>query len=404
MNFLPFLSGLAAPNDLWSILINWIRGGVGNLGWTILLVTILVKAITLPLDFMSKFTQKRQNLIQQKCAPEVAKLQKKFGSDRQRLQVQTNALYKREGLKMGTGCIVMLVNMVLTMVIFFTFFASLRDMSAYEAITQYEKVESSYTTTFYNSMIDEYNDLSTNEEVEIWIEQYQNESKYLEANPGAGADDWATFVETNKPTVDAITEKASKAAVDTWNSNKASWLWVKNIWVADATTSPFPNYKELVKMASNANKEYKAYVETNITESNYNGIANLIQSNETKNNGFFILTIIIGITTYATQFIADLHNKLKNKNANLVSKQANPQSNMSMKMMQIILPIVMILFALSSSASFGIYLLASNIASIAFGEVVTLIVNKMTKKKQEEVEAVLEKEALRLMKKGKLQG
>ena len=404
MNFLPFLSGLAAPNDLWSILIGWIRGGVGNLGWTILLVTVLVKAITLPLDFMSKFTQKKQNLVQQKCAPELAKLQRKFGNDKQRLQVQTNALYKREGLKMGTGCIVMLVNMVLTMVIFFTFFGSLRDMSAYEAITQYEKVESAYTTTFYNSMIEEYAELNTTEEVEIWIEQYQNESKYLEANPGAAADAWAAFVETNKPTVDAITEKASNAAVDTWNENKATWLWVKNIWVADATTSPFPNYSELVKMANNAGKEYKSYVEANIKEGNYNQIAGLIQTNETKNNGFYILAIIIGLTTYATQLIADLHNKLKNKNANLVSKQANQQSAMSLKMMKIILPIIMIMFALTSSASFGIYLLASNVAAIAFGEITTLIVNSMTRKQQQEVEAVLEKEALRLMKKGKLQG
>ena len=404
MNFLPFLSGLAAPNDLWSILIGWIRGGVGNLGWTILLVTVLVKAITLPLDFMSKFTQKKQNLVQQKCAPELAKLQKKFGNDKQRLQVQTNALYKREGLKMGTGCIVMLVNMVLTMVIFFTFFGSLRDMSAYEAITQYEKVETSFNDVYYEELMETYPELTTREEAYTWSEQYHLESKYLEANPGAATDDWATFVESHKTNVDSAIQKASQAAVDTWNENKAAWLWVKNIWVADATTSPFPNYSELVKMANNAGKEYKSYVEANIKEGNYNQIAGLIQTNETKNNGFYILAIIIGLTTYATQLIADLHNKLKNKNANLVSKQANQQSAMSLKMMKIILPIIMIMFALTSSASFGIYLLASNVAAIAFGEITTLIVNSMTRKKQQEVEAVLEKEALRLMKKGKLQG
>ena len=215
MNIFSILGAVEAPNDLWVNLINWVKGGVGNIGWSIILVTILIKLVTTPLEFMVKLNTKKQTLVQQKCAPQLAKLQKKFGNDKQRLQVQTNALYKREGLKMGTGCIVMLVNMVLTMVIFFTFFGSLRDMSAYEAITQYEKVESAYTTTFYNSMIEEYAELNTTEEVEIWIEQYQNESKYLEANPGAAADAWAAFVETNKPTVDAITEKASNAAVDT---------------------------------------------------------------------------------------------------------------------------------------------------------------------------------------------
>ena len=63
----------------------------------------------------------------------------------------------------------------------------------------------------------------------------------------------------------------------------------------------------------------------------------------------------------------------------------------------------MIMFVLTSSASFGIYILASNIATIALGELISLIVNALTKKQRLEVEAELEKEASRLIKKGKLQ-
>lgn len=403
MNFLSFLSGLAAPNDLWSILINWIKGGVGNLGWTILLVTLMVKAITLPLDFVSKLQQKKQTLIQQKCSPEVKKLEKKFGNDRQRLQVQTNAVYKREGLKMGTSCIVMLVNMILTMVIFFTFFGSLRDMSAYEAVNQYESVESAYSDTFYAEMMDKYSNIESAEQAEVWIGQYQDKDKYIEAHTGATEEDWLAFVDANKDTIKAITDKSSKAAIDKWNDVKADWLWVKNIWVADGTVSPFPSYDELVKMAGNAGKEYKSYVEENINKDNYNQIAGLIQSNETKNNGFFILAVLAGVITYLSQFISDRHNKLKNKKAKLISDQANPTGT-AMKVMKIMLPILMVTFVLTSSASFGIYMLASNISSIALGELVSLVVNAMTKKKQLEVEETLAKEADRLIRKGKLQG
>lgn len=403
MNFLSFLSGLAAPNDLWSILINWIKGGVGNLGWTILLVTLMVKAITLPLDFVSKLQQKKQTLIQQKCSPEVKKLEKKFGNDRQRLQVQTNAIYKREGLKMGTSCIVMLVNMILTMVIFFTFFGSLRDMSAYEAVNQYESVESAYSDTFYAEMMDKYSNIESAEQAEVWIGQYQDKDKYIEAHTGATEEDWLAFVDANKDTIKAITDKSSKAAIDKWNDVKADWLWVKNIWVADGTVSPFPSYDELVKMAGNAGKEYKSYVEENINKDNYNQIAGLIQSNETKNNGFFILAILAGVITYLSQFISDRHNKLKNKKAKLISDQANPTGT-AMKVMKIMLPILMVTFVLTSSASFGIYMLASNVSSIALGELVSLVVNAMTKKKQLEVEETLAKEADRLIRKGKLQG
>ena len=403
MNFLSFLSGLAAPNDLWSILINWIKGGVGNLGWTILLVTVMVKAITLPLDFVSKLQQKKQTLIQQKCSPEVKKLEKKFGNDRQRLQVQTNAVYKREGLKMGTSCIVMLVNMILTMVIFFTFFGSLRDNSAYEAVQQYEKVEAAYSDTFYAEMMAEYDNLETKEQIEAWIGEYQNKDLYIAAHTGTTEEDWLAFVDANKDKIQAITKKASDAAVDTWHNVKADWLWVKNIWVADGTISPFPSYDELVKMAGNADKEYKEYVQNNINKDNYNQIAGLIQSNETKNNGFYILAVLAGVITYLSQFISERHNKLKNKKAKLISDQANPTGT-AMKVMKIMLPVLMITFVLTSSASFGIYMLASNVSSIAFGELVSLIVNAMTKKKQLEVEETLAKEADRLIKKGKLQG
>ncbi len=412
MNF-SFLLGLSKPNDLWTILIDWIQGGIGNLGWTILLLTVFVKLVTTPLDFVSKLSQKKQTLIQQKCAPEVAKLQKKFGNDRQRLQVQTNALYKREGLKMGTSCLVMLVNMILTMVIFFTFFASLRNVSAYEAITQYEKVETSYQTAFTTDAINAYNEgkitsidgsvINSAETVDKWAKDFSDAKTFVEANP-SDTEGWAeknTFYLQNKDAIVLITETAANAAVDTWHDVKADWLWVQNIWVSDGTTTPFPSYSELKNMSKG---KYKTYVKENINEADYNAIAGLIQSNETKNNGYFILAILAGAVTLLSQFIADFHNKLKNKNANLLSSQANPQAGMSMKMMKIIMPIIMIMFVLTSSASFGIYILASNIASIVFGEIISLIVTAMTKKKQLEVEEALEKEALRLMRKGKLKG
>ena len=73
-----------------------------------------------------------------------------------------------------------------------------------------------------------------------------------------------------------------------------------------------------------------------------------------------------------------------------------------MKMMKIVMPAVMVIFVLTSTASFGLYILASNVATIALGELTTLIVDKMTKKKRLEVEEFLEKEANRLIRKGQI--
>ena len=402
MNILSFMASVKAPSDLWTILINWMQGGIVNLGWTLLLLTIIVKLVTSPLDLMVKYTQKKQTLIQQKCAPEIAKLSKKYGSNKQAVQTQTNALYKREGLNMGMGCLVMVINLILTCTIFFTFYSTLRKVSAYEAINQYEQIEQTYENKYFETMANysDTDDITSPADAKAWIEKY---ASYDETSEDAEYLEMKAFYEANTEMFDKSYSEAKKAAVEKWNSTKSSWLWVQNIWVEDAPTKPFPTYEALKKIASNGGKYYSNYVNENITEADYKVVANIIGSSTRKYNGYYILAILAGGVTFLSQLISELHTKLKNKKANKLAKATNNQNSMSLKMMKIIMPIVMVLFVLTSSASFGIYILASNIASIAVGEIISLIVNKLTKKKQEEVEACLEKEADRLIKKGKFQ-
>lgn len=402
MNILSFMASVKAPSDLWTILINWMQGGIGNLGWTLLLLTIIVKLVTSPLDLMVKYTQKKQTLVQQKCAPEIAKLSKKYGSNKQAVQTQTNALYKREGLNMGMGCLVMVINLILTCTIFFTFYSTLRKVSAYEAINQYEQIEQTYENKYFETMANysDTDDITSPADAKAWIEKY---ASYDETSEDAEYLEMKAFYEANTEMFDKSYSEAKKAAVEKWNSTKSSWLWVQNIWVEDAPTKPFPTYEALKKIASNGGKYYSNYVNENITEADYKVVANIIGSSTRKYNGYYILAILAGGVTFLSQLISELHTKLKNKKANKLAKATNNQNSMSLKMMKIIMPIVMVLFVLTSSASFGIYILASNIASIAVGEIISLIVNKLTKKKQEEVEACLEKEADRLIKKGKFQ-
>ena len=196
------------------------------------------------------------------------------------------------------------------------------------------------------------------------------------------------------------TKAGSDAAVAKWNENKKnhSWLWIQNIWVQDGTTSPFPNYASLVSMAKSSG--YTDYITANINEDNYNRISTLIVDNSRAANGYYILAVLAGVITFGAQYITELHNKLKNKKAQILAKSAGPENAGSMKMMKIIMPAIMVIFVLTSTASFGLYILASNVATIALGEITTLIVDKMTKSKRLEVEEYLEKEANRLIRKG----
>lgn len=398
MNILSFLAEASAPKSLWVTLINWIQSGVGNLGWTIILVTLIIKLVTTPLEFWVKFNTKKQTLIQQKCAPQVAKLQKKFGNDRTSLNAQSQALYKREGLDMRSGCIVMLINTVLSLVIFITFYNDLNKVSAYEAINQYEQIESTYTSSYTQAFIDydSSDNFKTEEDVKNWFNTYN------EMQDGALKD---AEYDSKKSYIEHATNVASKSAIDNWNANKkrSSWLWIQNIWVADSTAKAFPTYANLQSIAKNSG--YGDYVAENIQQADYDKIANLIASNtERQNNGYYILPILAGLVTFLAQYISELHTKLKNKKANTVAKAASAEMGSTMKVMKIVLPIIMVVFTLSASASFGMYILASNVATIALGELSSLIINVLTKKKQLEVEESLEKEANRLIRKGKLKG
>ncbi len=431
MNLVSFICDVTAPGGLWYKLIDWFQGGIGNFGWTILLLTIIIKLIMTPIDFLVKYSTKKQTLIQQKCAPQVEKLKKKFGKDQNMVKVQTQSLYKREGLKTGAGCIIMLINLVLTIVIFFTFYASLRKASAYQAIYEYEQLNTTFYSNYYSNLASYSDDdditlenaeeitnkyvaaldfiennsteSETQEQTDAVTYSEDGETQSEETENSLSLEECQAIVDKYKSAVEYANSQAETATLDYWNNTKATWLWIDNIWVADAKTSPFPTYSGLVSLAKNGG--YTTYVSENIVEQEYNSIANLIDEQGSRSsNGYYILAVLAAVVTFLSQFLAELHNKLKNKKANTLAKDAMAQGmGGSMKIMKFVMPVIMLIFVLTTTASFGIYILASNIASIVFGELVSLIVNALTKNKQQEVEAYLAKEADRRIKKGKLQ-
>ena len=379
-----------APGDLWSKLIYAFQGAFGNFGWTILFVTLFVKLIMTPLEFLVKYSSKKQNLVQKKLSPQIAKLKKKFGANQEQIKIQTQALYKREGFKAGVSCIIMAVNMLVTMLVFFTFYSSIKKVASYEMINQYETLEQTYVNEYVSSLREKTGDetIIDEESANAWIQANLSDSEL------------PNFQENASINFDAKDE-AEKAMLACWDKSKASWLWVQNLWVADAPTAPLPTYDKLV--SSSGDGGYNDYIKANIDKDAYTRIANSITENSARpQNGFFIVTIMVGLLSFLSQWISDLHTKLRNKKAQKLVKAADP-SEKTMKIMKIIMPLMMVGFAFSSSTCFGLYLVASAIANIAFGEIVAIIVNKLTKKQQAEVEEVLEKEANRLIKKGKLQ-
>ncbi|MGH2371694.1 MAG: YidC/Oxa1 family membrane protein insertase, partial [Chloroflexota bacterium] len=76
-------------------------------GLAIILFTIVVKVALLPLTMQQIRSQKAMQRLQ----PEIKELQKKYGSDREKVSVETMALYKQHGVNPAAGCLPILLQM-----------------------------------------------------------------------------------------------------------------------------------------------------------------------------------------------------------------------------------------------------------------------------------------------------
>ena len=130
VNVAMLLSSVKAPSGLWETILNWLEGGIVNYGWVIIVFTLLVKLCLSPLDFLIRFSNKKSTLVQRKLAPQIARINKKYANDKNQAQLQTNALYKKEGFNVFGSCIIMLINLAVTMTVFLTLFNALRIESA----------------------------------------------------------------------------------------------------------------------------------------------------------------------------------------------------------------------------------------------------------------------------------
>ena len=89
-------------------------GLIPNYGVAIIIVTILMRLLTFPLQYKSFKSMKKMQEVQ----PELAKIKERYKEDPQRMQKETMALFKKAGANPIGGCL----PMILQMPIFFAFY------------------------------------------------------------------------------------------------------------------------------------------------------------------------------------------------------------------------------------------------------------------------------------------
>jgi YidC/Oxa1 family membrane protein insertase len=79
---------------------------VGNWGWSILILTLLIKAVTYKLNEISGRSMAKMRLL----APRLKQLQERYKDDRTKLGQATMELYKKEGANPASGCLPMVIQ------------------------------------------------------------------------------------------------------------------------------------------------------------------------------------------------------------------------------------------------------------------------------------------------------
>jgi len=124
------------------LLLLYINNYIGNLGVSILVLTVFVKLAFYPLANKSYVSMSKMRKLQ----PEMLKLRERFGEDKVRLNQEMMALYKREKANPASGCLPILVQIpvffALYKVLFVTiemrhapFFGWIQDLSAPDPTT-----------------------------------------------------------------------------------------------------------------------------------------------------------------------------------------------------------------------------------------------------------------------------
>ena len=101
--------------------LSWAYGYLGNFGLAILAITVAVKLVFFPLANKSyKSMAKMRNL-----SPEIQKLRERVGDDRQKLNQEMMALYKKEKVNPAAGCLPILVQIPVFFALYKVLFVSI---------------------------------------------------------------------------------------------------------------------------------------------------------------------------------------------------------------------------------------------------------------------------------------
>ena len=107
---------LAWIAELLFAVLSWLHGLIGNWGWAIVGLVVIVKALLFPLSAAQYKSAAKMRRFQ----PRIAQLKERYGDDKQKFQLALMELYKKEKINPVGGCLPVLVQMPIFLALYWT--------------------------------------------------------------------------------------------------------------------------------------------------------------------------------------------------------------------------------------------------------------------------------------------
>ena len=365
MDLINMLGCFSQLNDaigklIYDVLFGWIKGWttdwgmVGAFSVTVIMFTIFLKTIVMPFDVWQKQLTRSNAKKMEKMKPELDKITKQCGSNRELLMQKQRALYKKYKYSTFGACL----PMIITLAIFFIVFGGFNSAVRMHNERLYKDLENVYDQTYYTTMYGEEYLTMTDEERLVWEQTVE-----------------ASLTPEQIPQKHAEAELAAQQAVKD-NYKSESFFWTKNIFVPDTWRNPIPSKDEFTGTGWG-----KSGV-TSVDSDKYDIVMSALrQEYDGQWNGYIILPILVLLLNLASMFL----NKQPQQPA--VAGQSEEQAKAQktqMKIMQFVMPAMMLVFALFYSAAFTLYMFINSFITTAFNLIFNIVTKRIDAKEKEQ--------------------
>lgn len=347
---------------------NALGGGVASFGWTVVLFTVILRLILSPLDIWQKVISRRNNKAMERMKPQLEALQARYADDKQRLQQEQMALYKKEKYSTMGMCLPTIV----TFVVFFVVFAGFRQMVGYQFAKDYKECVKAYNTSIAEQ-------IEANKDADYIVDNGDGKWDIDDIKKTQEGKDFYTEAQKN----------AQQAVYNVYYSEDQvtirSFLWIKNIFVSDNWAQAVPDFATVTGQKGMATSKL-----TGITIDEYNDVmADVLGTGgygkDGKWNGLLILPILsIALSFLSTKLLSGSQAQppAPPQDAQGEGAEKAQSQQQTMKMMQYVMPIMMGVFALFYSGAFALYMFTSSLCAILFQLTFNLIAKLVDKSRE----------------------